>query len=202
MAEALEHMATQPLPNPEQVFPWLHGLHSENQIQLAFFSSRRRSVRKTPRCLRSITLVKTGGNLNTSKLKGAVAPGEILDTDAKDIPSFIECDPRDGFSVRNFQIQACKLAMVSDIIVYGDHKTLPSETVALAQKISKAQRQYEARNGFPRCLFNTFMLSGTSSRYTLRINANTVDRCVQCCARQVPQLGCNRFNWWHDWKHC
>jgi len=159
MAEALEHMATQPLPNPEQVFPWLHGLHSENQIQLAFFSSRRRSVRKTPRCIRSITLVKTGGNLNTSKLKGAVAPGEILDADAKEVPSFIECDPKDGFSVRNFQIQACKLAMVSDIIVYGDHKTSPSETVALAQKISKAQRQYEARNGFPRCLFNTFMLS-------------------------------------------
>jgi dual specificity MAP kinase phosphatase len=72
----------------------------------------------------------------------------------------MECDPKDGFSVRNFQIQACKLAMVSDIIVYGDHKTNPEETVALAQNISKAQRQYEANNGFPRCLFNTFILSG------------------------------------------
>jgi dual specificity MAP kinase phosphatase len=76
MAEAVEHMATQPLPNPEQVFPWLHGLHSENQIQLAFFSSRRKSVRKVPRCIRSLTLVKTGGNLNTSKLKGAITPDD------------------------------------------------------------------------------------------------------------------------------
>ncbi|KAJ4368275.1 tyrosine/serine/threonine protein phosphatase pps1 [Neocucurbitaria cava] len=158
MAEALEHIATQPLPNPEQVFPWMHGLHAENQIQLAFFSSRRRSVRKVPRCIRSITIVKTGGNLSASKLKGAIAPEEILDSTSDD-PTFIECDPKDGFSVRNFQIQACKLAMVSDIIVYGDHKAHPNETIALAHKISKAQRQYEARNGFPRCLFNTFMLS-------------------------------------------
>jgi dual specificity MAP kinase phosphatase len=161
MAEALEHMATQPLPNPDQVFPWMHGLHPENQIQLAFFSSRRKSVRKVPSCIRGLTMVKTGGNLNTSKLKGAIAPDELLQSASPDAPAFIECDPKDGFSVRNFQIQACKLAMVSDIIVYGDQKTHPNDTVALAQRISKAQRQYEARNGFPRCLFNTFMLSGT-----------------------------------------
>jgi dual specificity MAP kinase phosphatase len=160
MAEAVEHMATQPLPNPEQVFPWLHGLHSDNQIQLAFFSSRRKSVRKVPRCIRSLTLVKTGGNLNTSKLKGAIAPDELLQSVSSDAPAFIECDPKDGFSVRNFQIQACKLAMVSDIIIYGDQKTHPNDTVALALKISKAQRDYEERNGFPRGLFNTFMLSG------------------------------------------
>jgi dual specificity MAP kinase phosphatase len=150
MAEALEHMATQPLPNPDQVFPWMHGLHPENQIQLAFFSSRRKSVRKVPSCIRGLT-----------KLKGAIAPDELLQSASPDAPAFIECDPKDGFSVRNFQIQACKLAMVSDIIVYGDQKTHPNDTVALAQRISKAQRQYEARNGFPRCLFNTFMLSGT-----------------------------------------
>ncbi|KAH3904462.1 hypothetical protein HBI56_171220 [Parastagonospora nodorum] len=159
MAEALEHMATQPLPNPEQVFPWMHGLHPENQIQLTFFSSRRKSVRKVPRCIRGLTIVKTGGNLNSSKLKGAIAPDEILESASSDAPAFIECDPKDGFSVRNFQIQACKMAMLSDIIVYGDQKTQPNETVALAQRISKAQRQYEEENGFPRCLFNTFMLS-------------------------------------------
>lgn len=163
MAEALEHIATQPLPNPEQVFPWMHGLHDENHIQLAFFSSRRKSVRKVPRCIRSITVVKTNGNLTTSKLKGAIAPEEILDSASEGPHTFLECDPKDGFSVRNFQIQACKLAMVSDIIVYGDHKTHPNDTIALARKISEAQRQYEATNGFPRCSFNTFMLSGDFS---------------------------------------
>lgn len=160
MAQAIEHMSTQALPNPEQVFPWLHGLHADNQIQLAFFVSRRKSVRKVPRCIRSITLVKTGGDLSSSKLKGAIAPEELLASSAESSNTFLECDPKDGFSVRNFQIQACKLAMVSDIIVYGDEKTHPNETIALAKRISKAQRQYEARNGFPERLFNTFMLSG------------------------------------------
>jgi dual specificity MAP kinase phosphatase len=162
LAEALEHMATQPLPDPDQVFPWLHGLHADNQIQLAFFTNRRKSGRKVPRCLRGLTIVKTGGNLASSKLKGAIAPDEIL---ASGDSSFIECDPKDGFSVRNFQIQACKMATVSDIVVYGDLRTSPSDTVALAKRISKAQRQYEIRNGFPRCSFNTFMLSGKNSSH-------------------------------------
>lgn len=159
LAEALDHMATQPLPLPDQVFPWLHGLHADNQIQLAFFTNRRKSVRKVPRCIRGLTIVKTGGNLTCSKLKGAIAPEELL---APGDVNFIECDPRDGFSVRNFQIQACKMAMVSDIIVYGDTRTSPSETIALAKRLSKAQRQYETKNGFARCTFNTFMLSGKS----------------------------------------
>lgn len=160
MAEALEHIATQPLPNPEQVFPWMHGLHDENHIQLAFFSSRRKSVRKVPRCIRSIAIVKSGGNLLSSKLKGAIAPDEILECVSDDAPQFIECDPKDGFSVRNFQIQACKLATVSDIIVYGDHKTSLDHTINIAQKISRAQRHHEESNGFPPYRFNTFVLEG------------------------------------------
>jgi dual specificity MAP kinase phosphatase len=158
--DALDHLSTQPLPNPEQVFPWLHGLHAENQIQLAFFASRRKSVRRVPKCIRSITIIKTGGELSASRLKGAIAPEELFSNDSSNV--FLECDPKDGFSVRNFQIQACKLATVSDIIVYGDEETHPNETIALAKRISKAQRQYEARNGFPRCWFNTFILVGQS----------------------------------------
>lgn len=97
-----------------------------------------------------------------SKLKGAVSPEELLQIKpaSEDCGAFLECDPRDGFSVRNFQIQACKMAMVSDIIVYGDEQTDPSDTIALAKRISKAQRAYEVKNGFQRGLFNTFMLSG------------------------------------------
>lgn len=158
MAQAIEHMATRPLPNPEQVFPWLHGLHADNHIQLAFFTNRRKSARRVPRCLRGLTIVKTSGDLSKSKLKGAVAPDELL-SPAPDANTFLECDPKEGFSVRNFQIQACKLATVSDIIVYGDDKTSPSETIALARRLSKAQRLVESRNGFPYGFFNTFMLS-------------------------------------------
>ncbi|KAF2188226.1 dual specificity protein phosphatase-like protein PPS1 [Zopfia rhizophila CBS 207.26] len=164
LAQALDHISTQPLPYPEQVFPWLHGLHADNQIQLAFFVSRRKSVRKVPRCIRGITIVKTGGDLSSSKLKGALAPEELLPTASDDPGSFLECDPKDGFSVRNFQIQACKIALVSDIIVYGDEKTHPNETIALAKRISKAQRTHEVKNGFQRGLFNTFMLADPFSQ--------------------------------------
>ncbi|KAF1993701.1 dual specificity protein phosphatase-like protein PPS1 [Amniculicola lignicola CBS 123094] len=161
LAQAVEHMASQPLPSPDQVFPWLHGLHADNQIQLAFFVSRRKSVRKVPRCLRGLTIVKTGGDLSMSKLKGAITPEELLPVVTDEAPMFLECDPKDGFSVRNFQIQACKLAMVSDIVVYGDERTHPDETIELAKRISRAQRQYEARNNFAPSTFNTFMLSNT-----------------------------------------
>lgn len=106
--------------------------------------------------------MKTGGGLTSSKLKGAIAPDELL-AQGPDQNLFLECDPKDGFSVRNFQIQACKLAMVSDIIVYGDEKTSPTDTIALAKRISKAQRQYETRNGLARCSFNTFILNGKRS---------------------------------------
>ncbi|KAF2799026.1 dual specificity protein phosphatase-like protein PPS1 [Melanomma pulvis-pyrius CBS 109.77] len=210
MAQAIEHMSTQALPNPEQVFPWLHGLHADNQIQLAFFVSRRKSVRKVPRCIRSITLVKTGGDLSSSKLKGAIAPEELLASSAESSNTFLECDPKDGFSVRNFQIQACKLAMVSDIIVYGDEKTHPNETIALAKRISKAQRQYEARNGLPERLFNTFMLSDPFSHVqkhhpdlvavdsTGSMTGNVVDffyweRYEMCAMSKASEISANVF---------
>lgn len=106
--------------------------------------------------------MKTGGSLTSSKLKGAIAPDELL-AQGPDQNLFLECDPKDGFSVRNFQIQACKLAMVSDIIVYGDEKTSPTDTITLAKRISKAQRQYETRNGLARCSFNTFILNDSFS---------------------------------------
>lgn len=210
MAEALEFMATHPLPNPDLVFPWLHGLHAENQIQLAFFASRRKAARKIPNCIRSLTIVKTGGDLSVSKLKGAIAADEIICSDSNDTHAFIECDPKDGFSVRNFQIQACKLAMVSDIIVYGDQKTHPNDTIALAKIISQAQRQYEARNGFATGLFNTFMLSdsfGTvQEKYpelvaidpTGRVTGNVVDffyweRYEMCDMSKASEISSNVF---------
>ena len=210
MAEALEHMATQPLPSPEKVFPWLHGLHAENQIQLAFFASRRKASRKVPNCIRSLTIVKTGGDLTVSKIKGAVAADEILCSDSDDSPTFIECDPRDGFSVRNFQIQACKLATVSDIIVYGDQKAHPNDTIALAKIISKAQRQHEAHNGFPAGLFNTFMLSDSFGTVqdkhpelvavdpTGRVTGNVVDffyweRYEMCEMSKASEISSNVF---------
>lgn len=137
-------------------------------MQLAFFIQRKRSLRRTPKCIRGITIVKAGGDLSHSKLKGAVAPEEILTCppgrmDGNDGGDFIDIDPKEGFSVRNFQIQACKMATVSDIVVYGDNQTPRSQVIKLAKGIAKAQaawlRKFEGPSHEGRT-FNTFVVSG------------------------------------------
>ena len=141
LAVGLERLASQPMPEPKLVFPWLHGLHPDNQLQLAFFVARRRLIKRSPRALRGITIVKVGGDLSSSKLKGAVAPQEIIAVNGQRDESafFLDIDPREGFSIRNFQIQACKVATVSDIVVYGEDGVLAEDIMRVAKQISTAQ---------------------------------------------------------------
>ncbi|QIW98942.1 hypothetical protein AMS68_004460 [Peltaster fructicola] len=168
LSAALDHLATQPLPSPKQVFPWMHGLHGENQLQLAFFTARKKSLRRTPRCIRGITIVKAGGDLSHSKIKGAIGPDEILQTctattdkSGGNDSGFLDVDPREGFSVRNFQIQAGKMATVSDIVVYGDLKTSKKDVVELAHRVSRAQASWLKKMDSPKSerMFNTFVLT-------------------------------------------
>ncbi|KAK3489675.1 hypothetical protein B0T13DRAFT_90243 [Neurospora crassa] len=142
VAAALDHLSRQPLPDPAHVFPWYHGLHPRNQVQQHFFTSPRtcRAQKKTPSCLRGITLVKADGDLNSSRLKGAIAPYEFLHSSSAE---FIDVDPEDGFSVRNFQIQAAKAAMTSDIIVYGDNEAAVRK---LGWDIASAQQKWRYKH--------------------------------------------------------
>jgi len=74
---------------------------------------------------------------------------------------FIDIDPKDGFGVRNFQIQACKVATVSDIVVYGDARTSREDVEALVCRISRAQAAWQRKMsaGESVRLFNTFVLT-------------------------------------------
>ncbi|KAF2772890.1 tyrosine protein phosphatase 1 [Teratosphaeria nubilosa] len=169
LSQAIEHLATQRLPAAHQVFPWLHGLHVDNQLQLAFFTSRKKTLRKTPKCIRGLTIVKAGGDLSHSRLKGAIAPEEVLamspglmDKKSQEAAEFLEADPREGFSVRNFQIQAAKMATVSDIVVYRDGRTSKQEALKLARQMSRAQSVWQRKmDGVVVAgrLFNTFVVS-------------------------------------------
>lgn len=160
LAKALHHLAQQPLPDPATVFPWLHGLHPNNHVQLAFFAPRRKSLRRVPKGLRNITLIKADGILTRAKIKGSLAPEEVLCS--HDGQGFLDCDPPEGFSVRNFHIQAAKIAQTSDIVVYGDdrtdHKILRSvaERAAAAQK--KWRRDVESTGQSPET-YHTFVLT-------------------------------------------
>jgi dual specificity MAP kinase phosphatase len=162
LADALTHFAAQPLPSPAQVFPWLHGLHPDNHIQLAFFVGRKRSVRRVPRCLRGITLIKAGGDLSRARIRGAVAPDEVFNLCDDSGKGFLDCDPKDGFSVRNFHIQTTKMAQVSDIVVYGDEKTDHRIIKSVAERAAAVQRQWrkevEASGQTPES-YNTFVLT-------------------------------------------
>lgn len=129
---------------------------------MAFFIARRKSVRATPKCLRGITVVKVGDDLTQSKIKGSLTTEEILVTQPKSSPSFLEVDPKDGFSVRNFQIQATKMAMLSDIVLYKDERTPEKQLHDLAKRFSSAQRAYEQKrtstdDAMP--TFNTFVVT-------------------------------------------
>lgn len=162
LAEALEHYASQPLPSPTSVFPWLHGLHPENSIQLAFFVARKKSLRKIPKCLRGITIIKAGGDLSRSRIKGAFAPDEILNLSDSNGRGFLECDPREGFSVRNFHIQAAKMALVSDIVVYGDEDTDHRIIKSVAERTASVQKRWRKElenSGQSPETFNTFVLT-------------------------------------------
>lgn len=165
LATAINELARQLLPEPNLVFPWLHGLHAENQVQLAFFIARRKALRITPKCFRGITIVKVGGDLTRSRLKGAISEDEVLEACKGQASSFLNVDPRDGFSVRNFQIQTTKMAMVSDIVVYGDETAKDGEANLLAERLANAQRNWRVKScdgddDVP--VFNTFILSSLS----------------------------------------
>jgi dual specificity MAP kinase phosphatase len=164
IADVLDQQATRPLLDPKRVFPWLHGLHPENTIQLAFFVARRKTLRKIPQDIRSLTIIKAGGDLTKARIKGAVAPDEVLTPESLNLDThvgyFQDADPKDGFSVRNFQIQTAKLATVSDIIVYGDDDTPADHILLLANKISSAQRAWKKKVenlGWETGVFNTFV---------------------------------------------
>lgn len=163
LASALDFTSRQPLPDAAHVFPWLHGIHSQNHVQQAFFTTRHRALRKTPHCLRGITVVKADGDVTVARLKGAISSHEFIQ--AGPAPEFIDIDPREGFSVRNFHIQAAKHAMTSDIIVYGEDT---SSVTKLGWDIAEAQRRWRESHeasGEPVPEYNTFICACPFSEF-------------------------------------
>lgn len=162
VAAALDHIATQPLPDATALFPWLHGLNPANHIQNSFFVGRNKKAKRTPVCYRGITVVKANGDLSNSRLKGAISPDEFMDLEKSD---FEEIDPKDGFSVRNFQIQAAKFARISDIVVYSENEI---EAFKMANMIAKAQTNwYESHKKLGQYIptYNTFMCVAPFSEF-------------------------------------
>ena len=162
LAAAINHLATQPLPSADDVFPWAHGSHPENHLQIEFFNARKKAVRKVPTCVRFVTVVKVGGDLSSCKLKGAVVPEDVLQTEGQ--PRFVNLDPQNGFCVRNFHIQVGKFAILSDIIVYGGTGTSIKEVEEVAEWISVAQIHFRQNSELKLPVYNTFVVTGKPYR--------------------------------------
>lgn len=106
--------------------------------------------------------MKANGDLSNSRLKGAISPEEFMDLEQSD---FKEIDPKDGFSVRNFQIQAAKIARLSDIVVYSENEI---EAFKMANMIAKAQTNcYESHKRLGQYIpqYNTFMCVSAFSEF-------------------------------------
>ncbi|KAJ5587317.1 uncharacterized protein N7459_003082 [Penicillium hispanicum] len=163
LSTALDHQGSQALPDPSQMFPWLHGLHPDNHLQLGFFSCRKRAQRKPPKCWRGITVVKLGGDLSKARIKGAVCANEVISPSSR----FLVADPPEGFSVRNFQIQTAKLAALSDIVVYAEDGASKSELFALAEDFAMAQQAWRLKHDplQERPAYNTFILTSTFAHF-------------------------------------
>lgn len=102
-------------------------------------------------------MVKLGGDLSKSRIKGAVSPHEVLAPSSH----FLMADPPEGFSVRNFQIQTAKLAAMSDIVIYAEDDNSHTGLVELAHQFAKAQRLWRTKMDplEERPTYNTFILA-------------------------------------------
>lgn len=99
-------------------------------------------------------IVKADGDLNVKRLKGAIAPHEVL---VKGKGEFREVDPKEGFSVRNFQIQAAKIAPLCDIVVYGEDEQECKKVAVACAQAQKAFRELNEKLGHEIPLYNTFI---------------------------------------------
>jgi hypothetical protein len=122
-------------------------------------------------------VVKLGGDLSKSRIKGAVSPHEVLAPSSH----FLMADPPEGFSVRNFQIQTAKLAAMSDIVIYAEDDNSHTGLVELAHQFAKAQRLWRTKMDplEERPTYNTFILAGSLLYPISRINGLAIDILTQ-----------------------
>lgn len=227
LASAIDHHYSSQLPERENVFPWLHGLHKNNVSQRMFFQPGRKlkpsqltmpdlgsgqnlnCAFDVPSNTRGLLVVKVGPPNSQGTLIGSVYPDEILarnsvgiDCDMQDsffedsmgtsfensalssselgidkasdrndtlnpdnyLPEFIDVDPTDGISLRNFHIQVAKWATVSDIVFYVSDEALRSKMNRFALLVSRAQIALQKAN--PQIpLYSTFVVEDPIEKF-------------------------------------
>ncbi|KAK9457275.1 hypothetical protein V1511DRAFT_485876 [Dipodascopsis uninucleata] len=157
LVEAINYSSYQPLPPTTDLFPWCHGLHPRNEVQVSFLDPGRTQVNKVPTSFRGITLVKMG-SFNSCKLRGTISHKEFLPDISSQLEGFLNLDPVSGVGLRNFHIQVAKVATLSDIVVYSKKGQPADGMLGLAKRISQAQIFHRSITpGIPE--YNTFIVT-------------------------------------------
>ncbi|KAI5305257.1 autophagy protein [Ascosphaera pollenicola] len=172
LANALTQLAKLPLLDKSEIFPWMHvfpPIHEGSSFTSLDDGdgdgdddeSVVEEELRPPQSLRSIMLLKAGGDLTKSKLKGTVDACEIVDDCMTRFRS--DAEMVEG-KIRHFKLQTQKFANVSDIIIYGDEDTTSFQIDNLAARIIDCQ--HHANQKFPKTRsdyrrFNTFILSSS-----------------------------------------
>lgn len=167
VAHALCEQSVTRLPEAEQMFPWLHGIRDSNAEQMAYFKCQPAGC-PPPSCYRGVTLVHVNNATQTiesaGRLVGSV-PHTVLVNDglanSKNMNSFKDPVHSKGVQLRAFNIQARKIALLSDIIVYDPKRETddPDTALLIAGKISEAQRTYRQQHLEHLPEYNTFVVS-------------------------------------------
>lgn len=126
------------------------------------------TVGDVPKNIRGLLVVKVGSRDSEGTLIGTAFPDELLcekpepdefsfDEDRPDVemdagspsrylPQFLNLDPQNGISLRNFQIQIAKWASVSDIALYVSEESERDNMLEFAKLISMAQLNFHKQN--------------------------------------------------------
>lgn len=230
LALAIDYHYSSLLPEIDNVFPWLHGLHQNNVSQRMFFQPARKansnyfaipnfdslqdseSAFNIPTTVRGFLVLKVGPANSQGTLIGSVYPDEILarkstdaDFDMEDFSfndsmaasldnfgfslegdsdnndnadnevdsslnpenyasKFLDVDPVEGISLRNFHIQVAKWSTISDIALYVSDEALRPKMLKFALLISRAQETLRQNNpGLPQ--YSTFVVQDPIDKF-------------------------------------
>ena len=138
----LDMQRHQPLTPGDDIFPYLHGVTRDNPVQWAFFcESQNLKEVGPPRQHRSVLIIHANaeaGDNYPGRLVGSFKADSILGPGVE----FLHTQPPTGITLRNFNIQPAKMAVISDIVVYDHQRAGVTSRAALevAERAVLAQR--------------------------------------------------------------
>lgn len=163
-ASLIKDYYSNPLPETQLMFPWLHGITESNLEQRAYYSPKRSRMSRgedvgtftaedipTPPPPPQISglLLVVALDESDKKVIGAITPQDILvknpDKDGEFIGEFIDSDPTTGHSSRGLDIQVSKWSQISTIVVYTTNESRRDQLIHISELVAAAQKKAQSQ---------------------------------------------------------